>query len=102
MNESQGAILLRRLDYVSEAIQTHARDDLALHNAVLAKIDQKSEVDKIERAKLSRKLDEIAGLVVVWNTAKGLRSIIIVIGKLALAVAAIGAAIKFFLTWGRW
>jgi hypothetical protein len=102
MIEPELQVVLRRLDYVSDSIQQHAADDLQHHAAVLASIEEKSVIDRAERAKISKKIDEIAGLFVIWNTAKGLRSIVVTLGKVAIGIMAIGAAVKFILTWGRW
>jgi hypothetical protein len=93
------AVVLQRLDYIDEAVAQHARDDRAQHAAVAEKIDLKAIHDTVERAKLGKKIDDLSSLLVILNAAKGLRSIVVSLGGLAVALTAIGVAVKFFLSW---
>jgi hypothetical protein len=94
-------MLLQRMDDHAEALANHARDDILMMERVSRQIEDKSTLDRAERAVMSSKMDSLNELMTVFNGFKGMKALLLTGGALAAALTAIGAAIWTLLHWIR-
>lgn len=87
-----------------QAITDHAAMDSRQHDAVSSKIDENAEAARADREAISIKLDSVAEMLSVWNSAKGFLTFMGWIGKFVKFVGVVtltGGAIWAFIRYGK-